>query len=161
MPLGATVWSSVQEAAALSVAFTDITFETPDASLFAFSPPPGTTVESLEFPEAIEQSIADYEAGVLTEESAQARADELKSEFAGDATTETFGEGWEIVASLSELPEVVPMDMLENELFQDLMTAVDGGTVFQTPLVNVLVMDDGRVFAGAVTVAHLLTVASQ
>jgi hypothetical protein len=51
--------------------------------------------------------------------------------------------------------------MLENELFQDLMTAVDGGTVFQTPLANVLVMDDGRVFAGAVTVAHLLAVASQ
>lgn len=161
MPLGATVWSTVQEVFALSVAFTDITFETPDASLFAFSPPPGTTVETLEFPDAIEQTIADWEAGTLTEESAQARADELKSEFAGDATTTTTGEGWEMVASLSELPDVVPMEMLENELFQDLMTAVDGGTVFQTPLANVLVMDDGRVFAGAVTVAHLLTVASQ
>jgi hypothetical protein len=35
---------------------------------------------------------------------------------------------------------------------------VPGGKVFSTPLVNVLILDSGEVYAGAVTVDYLVSV---
>ena len=160
MPLGVRVFSIEQENPAAEVAFTEVTFETPDASLFSFTPPPGATVEAVQFPESIEQAIADIEAGVFDEDEAKARAEALADEFAPGSTATQLGERWESVVAISKLPEALPMDMLELELFQDLLIQVDGGQVFSTPLVNVLITDDGRVFAGAVTIEHLLALAA-
>ena len=53
------------------------------------------------------------------------------------------------------------MDMMENELFADLLTQVDGGKVFTTPLLNVLIADSGEVYAGAVTIEYLQEVAAR
>jgi hypothetical protein len=41
------------------------------------------------------------------------------------------------------------------------MTPVDGGKVFSTPLLNVLVLDSGEVYAGAVTIEYLQEVAAR
>ena len=41
-----------------------------------------------------------------------------------------------------------------------LSTAVDGGQLLSTALVNVLITDDGRILAGSVTVERLQAVAS-
>jgi outer membrane lipoprotein-sorting protein len=160
MPLGVQVYSTTQADPALAAAFTQISFDVPDSSLFSFTAPPGATVEELTFPEPIERIIADIEAGTLTEAEAEARFDELGDEFAPTTTADTIGEGWETVMVLNEVPEIVPIDMVENELFADLMTEVAGGTVFSTPLGSILITNDGRVFAGAVTVDHLLSVST-
>jgi len=160
MPLGVRVFSVEQDSPAAEIVFTQVSFDVPDASLFAFTPPPGATVETLEFPESIEQAIADIEAGVFDEDEAQARAEALANEFAPGSTVTQLGERWESVVTISELPESMPSDMLDMELFQDLLVQVNGGQVFQTPLVNVLMTDDGRVFAGAVTIEHLLALAA-
>lgn len=160
MPLGVRVFSVEQDSPAAEIAFTQVTFDVPDASLFSFTPPPGATVEALEFPEGIEQAIADIEAGVFDEDAAKARAEELAEEFAPGTTVTQLGERWESVVAISALPEDMPVEMLEMELFQDLLIQVTGGQVFSTPLVNVLMTDDGRVFAGAVTIEHLLALAA-
>jgi len=160
MPLGVRVFSMEQDSPAAEIAFTQISFDVPDASLFSFTPPPGATIEALEFPESIEQAIADIEAGVFDENEAKERAEALAEEFAPGSTVTQLGERWESVVAISKLPEDMPVEMLEMELFQDLLIQVAGGQVFSTPLVNVLMTDDGRVFAGAVTVDHLLALAA-
>jgi outer membrane lipoprotein-sorting protein len=160
MPLGVRVFSVEQDSPAAEIAFTQVSFDVPDATLFSFTPPPGATVEALEFPVSIEQTIADIEAGVFDDDAAKARAEALADEFAPGSTVSQLGERWETVVSINQLPEELPMDMLEMELFQDLLIQVNGGQVFSTPLVNVLMTDDGRVFAGAVTIEHLLALAA-
>ena len=42
-------------------------------------------------------------------------------------------------------------DVTSSPLFGQLTTRVDGGSLLQTTLVSVLLTDDGRVFAGAVS----------
>jgi len=161
MPLGVTVFSTQQDAPAVAVAFTSISFETPNASMFQFTPPPGTTVENLELPEAVEEAVADWEAGALTVDNATARGETLVDELAEGATTAPIGERWDTVITMDQLPADIPLAMFEQEIFQDLFTEVAGGKVFSTPLVNVLLTDDGAVFAGAVTIAHLVSLASR
>ena len=53
------------------------------------------------------------------------------------------------------------MEMLENQLFADLLVQVEGGKVFSTPLMNILITDSGEVYAGAVTISYLQEVAAR
>jgi hypothetical protein len=140
----------------MHVGFESISFEVPDASTFNFTPPAGTTVETFEAP-------ADLEAEGLgmTEEQKLSYKAELEAKYADQAQPELIGEGWESVMYLSSMPSEVPMDLLENELFADLMTNVSGGKVFSTPVLNVFITDSGEVYAGAVTVAFLQEVAAR
>jgi outer membrane lipoprotein-sorting protein len=156
MALDVKVYSVEQDVPAMHVGFESISFEVPDASTFNFNPPAGTTVETFEAP-------ADLEAEGLgmTEEQKLAYKAELEAKYADQAQPELIGEGWESVMYLSSMPSEVPMDLLENELFADLMTNVSGGKVFSTPVLNVFITDSGEVYAGAVTVAFLQEVAAR
>jgi hypothetical protein len=71
-----------------------------------------------------------------------------------------MGEAWESVTVMESLPVDFPRELLSTELFADLMIAVEGGTVFSTPLVNILLTDAGKVYAGAVTLDHLVEIAA-
>jgi hypothetical protein len=62
---------------------------------------------------------------------------------------------------LAQVPSDIPLEMLETELFADLVTEVAGGVVFSTPILNVLVTDSGEIFAGSVTIAHLQSLAAR
>jgi len=161
MPLGVRIFSTEQATPAAEIVFTSISFDTPDSSLFAFTPPPGATVETLEFPEEIEQAIANWDQGDTTAEAVTTRLEALATEFAPDTTVTTIGERWEKVVSVDTLPATIPLELLEMELFQDLMTPVSGGQVFSTPLFTVLFTVDGAVFAGAVTIDHLVALAQR
>ena len=86
---------------------------------------------------------------------------EFESRYAEAPKPAMIGEDWESVIYLPAMPQEVPMEMMENELFADLMTPVDGGKVFSTPLMNVLVLDSGEVYAGAVTIEYLQEVAAR
>ncbi len=156
MALDVKVYSVEQDVPAMHIGFESISFEVPDASTFNFTPPAGTTVETFETP-------ADLEAEGLsmTEEQKLAYKAELEAKYADQAQPELIGEGWESVMYLSAMPSEVPMDLLENELFADLMTNVSGGKVFSTPVLNVFITDSGEVYAGAVTVAFLQEVAAR
>lgn len=165
MALDVKVYSIEQETPAFQVGFESISFATPDASLFSFTPPPGTTVETMELPAELEAQLeaykAQYEAQGYTNEDNAAMRAELEARYADQPKPEMIGEGWESVIFLPAMPQDVPMDLMENELFGDLMIQVEGGKVFSTPVLNVLVTDSGAVYAGAVTIEFLQEVAAR
>jgi hypothetical protein len=147
----------------MHVGFESISFEVPDASTFSFTPPAGTTVETFQAPADLEAELERLKAegASMTEEEKLAYKAELEAKYADQAKSEVIGEGWESVFYMSAIPAEVPMELLENELFADLMTNVAGGKVFSTPVMNVLITDSGEVFAGAVTIAFLQEVAAR
>jgi outer membrane lipoprotein-sorting protein len=169
MALDVKVYSIEQETPAFQVGFESVSFATPDASLFTFTPPAGTTVETLEMPAELEAELAalkkEYEAKYaskeFTESDFAAKKAELEAKYADQPKPEMIGEGWESVIYLPAMPKEVPMEMLENELFADLLTQVPGGKVFSTPVANVLITDTGKVYAGAVTIEFLQQVATR
>ena len=165
MALDVKVYSIEQEEPAFHVGFESISFETPDASMFSFTPPAGTTVETMELPAELEAELeqlkSEYETKEFTNEDNAAMRAEFESRYAEAPKPAMIGEDWESVIYLPAMPQEVPMEMMENELFADLMTPVDGGKVFSTPLLNVLVLDSGEVYAGAVTIEYLQEVAAR
>jgi len=163
MALDVKVYSVEQDAPAMHVGFESISFEIPDASIFSFTPPAGTTVETFEAPEDLEAELERLktEGSNLTEEQKLAYKAELEAKYADQSKPELMGQGWESVIYLSAIPSEIPMGLLENELFADLMTKVPGGKVFSTPVLNVLITDSGEVYAGAVTIAFLQEVAAR
>lgn len=162
--LGVQVYSTEQADVAFSVAFDTISYETPEASIFAFSPPPGATVETLEFPAEVESTLTELQREDLSEAEKEALLESLKadmqSEFAPGVTTDTLGEGFDTVLSMNKLPDAFPLEMLQNDILADFSTEVDGGTVFSTPLSNTLLTDSGEVYTGAVSVEYLLQLAA-
>ena len=161
MALDVKVYSVEQEAPAFHVGFESISFDTPDASLFSFAPPAGTTVETMEVPAELEALKSEYENKEFTNEDNAAMRAEFDARYADQPKPKMIGEGWDAVIYLPAMPQEVPMDMMENELFADLLTQVDGGKVFTTPLLNVLIADSGEVYAGAVTIEYLQEVAAR
>ena len=165
MALDVKVYSVEQEVPAFHVGFESISFETPDASMFSFTPPAGTTIETMEIPAELkaelEQLKSEYENKEFNNEDNAAMRAELEARYADQPKPAMIGEDWESVIYLPAMPQEVPMAMMENELFADLMTPVDGGKVFSTPLLNVLVLDSGEVYAGAVTIKYLQEVAAR
>ncbi len=162
--LGVQVYSTEQSDVAFSVAFDTISYDTPEASIFSFSPPPGATVETLELPAEVESTLTELQREDLSDAEKEAlleslRAD-MEAEFAPGVTTDTLGEGFDTVLTMNQLPEAFPLEMLENELLADFSTEVDGGTVLSTPLSNTLLTDTGEVYTGAVSVEYLLELAS-
>jgi len=136
LPLSVDVQARGQKDPAVKVAFTDLSLSRPDASLFAFTPPAGTTVKH---------------------EAAPSAADSTHSHPA--RTGVVTGSDW---TSIVRLPAgSVPASATDSPLFAQVATAVSGGRVLSTSLVNVLLTDDGRVFAGAVPVGTLQAAANK
>jgi outer membrane lipoprotein-sorting protein len=149
--LAASVTARGAEEAAFSVAFTDVSFEAPDASVFAFTPPEGTEVTEHAVPvptvAELEQWKAEAEAG---EETGERMPQPI-----------VHGEGWSAVV---ELPAgavgAAGFDGEASAMLDTLTERVDGGRILSTSLVTVLITDDGRVLAGAVTADRLLDAAT-
>lgn len=150
MPLAVTVNSNVQVEPAMEIGFESISFADQDESLFSFTPPAGSTVTNLNELEVPEK---DMEIFMTEEEMA-----ELEAKAAEQPKPEVIGEGWDMVVHMPA-DDSAELDMLSSGLFAELMTEVDGGKFLTTPVMNVLVTDSGDVYAGAVTVEHLLAVA--
>ena len=152
LALAASVTARGSEEPAFSVAFTDVSFDAPDSSVFAFTPPEGTAVTEHEVPvptvAELEQWKAEAEAG-----------------DAASPRPEVIGEGWSAVimlpagaygqggAGAEGLGEA-------SAMLNTLTEPVDGGRILSTSLVTVLFTDDGRVLAGAVTADRLLDAAA-
>ena len=154
--LAASVTARGADVPAFSVAFTDVSFAAPDASALTFEPGSDITVteEQIELPSA--DALAEQGA------QAEAKADELQ-EATDPARPVVHGEGWSTVVELPARADGAAMlDGLtaEQRRMQDTVTTpVDGGRVFETSLVTVLLADDGRVLAGAVPAARLVEAA--
>ena len=147
LPLGVTVKAVGQSSPAFELAFTSINFATPDASIFAFTPPAGTKVTEIATPT---NSMPAASAQTAPTAADQAELNKLKAE------------GWSAVV---EVPAAEAAPVLaaikDNTLYAALTKTVAGGRIFSTALLNVLITDDGRIFAGAVTPQTLLEAAAR
>ena len=153
VPLRVQAFGVRQPEPAVEVAFTDVRFDVPDASVFAFTPPPGSTVT--------ERSLAGVPHDALPHDTLP--HDTLPHSTPG-ATAPTagpspqvLGEGWTTVV---ELPGVqLPED--SAGLVASMATPVEGGRVITSALLSVLLLDDGRVLAGPVPTDRLVELAGR
>jgi outer membrane lipoprotein-sorting protein len=176
-PLAVTVFAKSEAEPVFEIGFSSITFAAPDDSIFAFTPGPDVTVEKLEMPteaelnaqfeafqaspefeqyraefEAAREQLELYKSGELQLTQAEKAELEamLKAKFAERSSI--YENGW---ASVIELRADFDAEMLDLEFLDSLVTQLPEGRAISTALVNVLITNDGRVFAGAVSLATL------
>ncbi len=118
--------------------------------MFAFTPPDGTTVteQVVPIPTAaeLEQWKAEAESGTSPD---------------GASRPTVHGEGWSAVVELpAGTASAAGLGAEASAMLDTLTEPVDGGRILSTSLVTVLLTDDGRVFAGAVTADRLLDAAA-
>lgn len=164
LPLGVEIKARGQADPAFRVAFTSLTLEAPDASIFNFTPPPGATVKEIPVPEH-------------KSDATKPPADEPKGAHHPSVT----GSGWEAVtgfpAGTGMFPKLGSKDQPDPKspdkalpggsasgaasLLQQATVPVSGGRLLHTSLVNVLILDDGRIFVGSVPLERLQAAAAQ
>ena len=172
LPLGVELRARGQSEPAFSVAFTSLKLEAPDSSIFNFTPPPGATVKEI--------PLRDHKAGAAAPPS-----DATKAKAAKRPTV--TGTGWESVLEFPAgaialpdqkqprkgAPDAATTNPLRPEpsltggspsgaaaLLEQAAVAVPGGRLVSTSLVNVLILDDGRIFAGSVPLERLQAAAT-
>ncbi|WP_435206497.1 LolA family protein [Micromonospora sp. bgisy143] len=145
VPLRFEVLASGSDQPAFEMAFTQVDYRRPDADQFAFNPPPGGTVTE----ETTERPHPGRPASAVPGRDPQVR---------------TVGEGWTtvLVARLDAAPGAKPAAGTADADVSTLLgglPAVSGdwgsGRLLTGKLFNVLLTDDGRVLAGAVTPERL------
>lgn len=144
LPLSVDVRARGQAASAFSLAFTDVNLSAPDVGLFAFTPPPGAAVEQKSIPAAPGQEARPMVPGA--------------SGKALPVHPTITGSGWDAVMAFPA--GAMPSQARTAPLLSQLTQAVPGGRALTTSLVTVLMLDDGRVFAGMVPLERLQAVAA-
>ncbi|HEY8914514.1 LolA family protein [Lacisediminihabitans sp.] len=139
LPLSVELAARGQKDPAFSVAFSSLTLAAPSADVFSFTPPAGAKVK--------EQAMPTHQGATKP----------LRPE-SGAVKPSVIGSGWDSVLSMPAGTETAKLT--SSPLFGKLTTAVTGGHLFHTALVNVFVTNDGRVFAGSVPVERLQAVAA-
>jgi outer membrane lipoprotein-sorting protein len=132
LPLDVQVIARGASSPAFETGFTSISYTVPAASRFTFTPPSDAKVTTKRL--------------TATERSEHAPVDAAKRPT-------VTGSGWSSVVAVPAAD--VPSGLASNATVDRLTTAVAGGRVLHTALVNVLLTDDGRVLAGAVPVSTL------
>ncbi|MGR6972062.1 LolA family protein [Streptomyces cynarae] len=163
LPLKFTLTPAKGGAAVLDVGFTQVSFAKPAASTFDFTPPKGTKVtqgDDLKPGKGEKAGKGGHEAQ---------REDTGEAPWGGSAS-KTLGEGWNAIyvfdtGSKGGVPSGSPSgDGAASGFLNSLGDHVTGkfgsGTVFSTRLINALITDDGKVYAGAVTKDALLKAAN-
>ncbi|MFE9767795.1 outer membrane lipoprotein carrier protein LolA [Streptomyces sp. NPDC005808] len=154
LPLKFTLTPASGGAAVVDAGFTKVDFSKPAASTFDFTPPKGAKVtegDDVKAPESSQKSEEDLSKGL----------EGLK----------TIGEGWNAIAEFDTGGKGgagVPsgssgnsdVDGFLNSLGDQVTGEFGSGTVFSTRLVNALITDDGKVYAGAVTKDALVKAAN-
>ncbi|MET9616618.1 LolA family protein [Kitasatospora indigofera] len=143
--------------------FSDVSFARPDAKAFEFALPKGAKV--------VEQKAGETQAGEAPGGGPKAGG-RPGAEEAGAAkdSLNVIGEGWTTVVSLKLPAGEIPAGAAgrhgseaAGQSVQSLARAlgkpVKGGSLISTKVLNALVTDDGRVFAGAVTLPVLQSAA--
>ncbi|WP_210725651.1 LolA family protein [Arthrobacter silvisoli] len=143
LPLGIQLRAREQAAPAFSLAFSDISLAAPESSVFAFTPPRGASIE--------EKTV-----------TSPVPVPESKHPAPGThpaATRPTVtGKGWDTVVAFPA--GVLPAGVRSAPAFAQLTQAVPGGRALSSSLVTVLMLDDGRVFAGMVPLERLQAAAA-
>jgi outer membrane lipoprotein-sorting protein len=142
-PLRVQVFAHGATSPAIQIGFTDVTFASPDASIFNFVAPAGTKVQTRNLPFTGDPSAKATLPG--------------SNDKAG---TKVIGTGWTAVVQTTMSAGSSSGPSNTQGLLDKVATPVAGGRLITSALVSVLLTDDGRVFAGAVSGADLQKVAA-
>ncbi|MFE1926719.1 outer membrane lipoprotein carrier protein LolA [Streptomyces asoensis] len=158
LPLKFTLTPASGGAAVVDVGFTQVDFTKPAASTFDFTEPKGAKVTE----GGDETGGAGGRKADGTAPGRSGKPGDLDKDLQGPAGLEgleVLGEGWTSVATFDTGGEGVPSGAAAGGdlggflgSFGDKVTGRFGsGTVFSTRLINALITDDGKIYAGAVT----------
>lgn len=160
VPLAVRVHAKGSDAPVIDVEFTSISYDQPPAKTFEFTPPPGSRVREATSPAQL------VPFGGMVDRRSVGRAERAAADaVASDATkapalpdldgpdergAKVVGEAWD---SVMILPGLDLGPTLRRFLNDSPVVTVGSttGRLVSTRLVNVLVLDDGRVAIGAVT----------
>ncbi|WP_051114169.1 LolA family protein [Actinopolymorpha alba] len=155
IPLQVQVFARGASEPAFQVGFTQITFGTPSADQFTFSPPPGTKVK---------QVTPGEHAGLDHARKGAPHPNAKPGTAAGADRPQVVGKGWTTVVLARDVPAAGSSGS-DNQVSAVLaaLPKVSGawgsGRLLKSSLFSVLVTDDGRVLAGAVSPERLYSVA--
>jgi outer membrane lipoprotein-sorting protein len=139
VPLGVQVFARGNSAPAIDVSYSHVTFKTPAADNFKFTPPSGATVKQGSAPDHPAEPTARTAPGTAT----------------------TIGSGWTAIIEYRTSTDQIAK--LAGPMLGQLK-AVHGawgnGRLLTSALLSVLVTDDGRVFGGAVHASALYAAAA-
>nr|WP_306294637.1 DUF2092 domain-containing protein [Paenarthrobacter nitroguajacolicus] len=150
LPLGVEVRANGQAEPAYSLAYTQLDLSTPDAELFNFTAPPGATVTEKVLPVKPVPTMAMPSTPVPDPAVAE-------PEVRGPGASVT-GKGWDSVISLPA--GSAPAELTSNPQLSQALQPVGGGRALTTSLLSVLILDDGRVYAGMVPLERLQSAAA-
>lgn len=157
LPLKFTLTPASGGAAVVDAGFTQVDFGKPSASTFDFTPPKGAKVTE-----------GDKAEPKGHHDSAAPSGEDLGKELEGGGL-KTIGEGWNAIAEFDTGGQGVPsgaatgnsdVDGFLSSLGDKVSGKFGSGTVFKTRLINVLITDDGKAYAGAVTKDALVKAAN-
>jgi len=145
VPLRVDVYAKNATTPAIRVAFQQISFAVPDAAQFKFNPPPDTKVN-----EGTAEGLAKDHKAEAEKAAAEAKAKAQEPKV--------VGKGWTAIVE-AKLPKPAGSEAQQFDSMLNVLPKVSGswgsGHEFAGKLFTVLVTDDGRVFAGAVTPQRL------
>lgn len=182
-PLRVQVWSTQNtKSPALELGFTDVSFSTPSNAVLTFSAPPGAKVTEKTItlpqhsgtttptpsPTALPDGVTVTGTGWAS--VVQVRGLNVSALLSGNAALAgaaartmphpPTAQGQDVVSQLGSSSSSDPTSSLDpSALYSQLTKAVPGGRLLSSALVSVLIMDDGRVLAGAVPGATLQALA--
>jgi outer membrane lipoprotein-sorting protein len=142
LPLGIEVRAKGQAEPAYSLAYTELNLSTPDAGLFEFTPPPGASITEKALPAKPVPTLASPPDGTQLRHGGPA----------------VIGKGWDAVVALPA--GSVPPELVSNPQLSQALQPVAGGRALTTSLLSVLMLDDGRVYAGMVPLDRLQSAAA-
>jgi hypothetical protein len=82
-----------------------------------------------------------------------------KPNYEGEKPT-MVGEEWDSVLVMPAGDMDMLAELQDNQLLSSLLKPVAGGVAFETPIMKVFIANDGRIFAGAVSLSHLQKLAN-
>ena len=148
IPLRVQVFARGATSPALQVGFTDVSMGAPDASIFHFVKPAGTTVKTQHLPFVGDLGIAGH-----ADKAGRAATDPMQPSANG---SKIIGSGWTAVAEMR-------MGNQRNDsagILSKVGTRVDGGWVVTSALLTAEITDDGRMLVGAIGPTDLQKVAA-
>lgn len=185
VPLRAQVWSTADTVTpAIEIAFTDVSFDAVDSTVFDFTPPPGAATrdvvvplpDTAALPEPGSQTVPEGAPGTQVigtgwESVVELTDVDLQALLSGDVPEEDLRSGLEGTFG-SESTDQLMTDLLGDEsdradmttldpqaLLDQLSTTVPEGKLISSTLLTVLITDDGRIYAGAVPAETLQALA--
>lgn len=160
MPLSVEVTARGGGAPAFRTGFTSLSLDAPDPALFNFVPPPGSSVEELQIQHPAHPPAGPGSPG---HPGTHTDPDQLEAGIKDKAGSYLTGTGWETVVELpadTGAGAKLSTALAQNPLLAQAAAVVPGGRLLSSALFNVLLTDDGRVFAGMVPADRLQAASS-